>query len=108
LALSTIGLSSTAEAKTVLDASARCFLIGLEEPGGWQQTIKIKPQKALSDKAGDLVQVTALEHGTKAVNPPLGLLQSTDGFCHLHQPRKPTGYKRHDSDQFGGNKLRHV
>jgi len=45
LALSTIGLSSTAEAKTVLDASARCFLIGLEEPGGWQQTIKINPKK---------------------------------------------------------------
>jgi hypothetical protein len=79
LALSTIGLSSTAEAKTVLDASARCFLIGLVEPGGWQQTLKIKPQKALSDKAGDLVQVTALEHGTKAVNPPLAYYNPLTG-----------------------------
>ncbi len=79
LAISAIGLSSTVEAKTVLGSNARCFLIGREAPGGWRETLKIKPRKALSGKAGDMVQVTALEHGTKAVNPPAGYYNELTG-----------------------------
>ena len=70
-AISAIALSSAVEAKTVLSAKERCFQIGQTEAGGWNEVLKIKPQQALTDKPGAVVEVVGLEHGSKAVNPPL-------------------------------------
>jgi hypothetical protein len=64
-------LSSMVEAKTVLGAKERCFLFGRTEVGGWKEVLKIKPQQALSDKRGAIIEVVGLEHGSKVGTPPL-------------------------------------
>ena len=69
--VASIGLSSAVEAKTVLSAKERCFQFGRTEPGGWNEVLKIKPQQALSDKRGAIIEVVGLEHGSKTVTPPL-------------------------------------
>ena len=69
--IAAIGLSTAVEAKTVLSAKARCFQIGGTVIGGWDTVLKIKPQQALTDKRGAIVEVVGLEHGSKTVNPPL-------------------------------------
>lgn len=74
-----IALSSVVEAKTVLSAKERCFQIGQTEAGGWAETLKIKPQQALSGKYGAVVEVVGLEHGSKAVNPPVNYYNQLAG-----------------------------
>jgi hypothetical protein len=70
-----ITLSSAVEAKTVLSKKERCFSIG-DPPGdppsagGWIQLLKIKPQQALTDKQGTVVETVALVRGAKPVYPP--------------------------------------
>ena len=66
-----IAFASVVEAKTVLSAKERCFQIGQPAIGGWNEKLKIKPQQALTDKPGAVVEVVGLDHGSKAVNPPL-------------------------------------
>jgi hypothetical protein len=66
-----MGLSSVVEAKTVLSAKERCFQVGQTVAGGWNETLKIKPQQSLSGKYGAVIEVVGLEHGSKAVSPPL-------------------------------------
>lgn len=67
----TIVLSSAVEAKTVLSAKERCFQVGEPLNGGWRETLKIKPQQALTDKKGAVIETVGLAHGTKPVFPPL-------------------------------------
>jgi hypothetical protein len=69
--IAAITLSSIVEAKTVLSAKERCFQVGGTPPGGWSQTLKIKPQQALTDKKGAVVETIGLAHGSKAVEPAL-------------------------------------
>ena len=52
----TIVLSSAVEAKTVLSAKERCFQVGEPLNGGWRETLKIKPQQALTDKRGAVIE----------------------------------------------------
>jgi hypothetical protein len=64
-------LSSVVEAKTVLSAKERCFQVSQSASGGWNEVLKIKPQQALTDKKGAVIETVGLEHGSKAVIPPL-------------------------------------
>lgn len=66
-----MALSSVVEAKTVLSAKERCFQVGQPPSGGWNEVLKIKPQQALTDKRGAIVEVVGLEHGSLPVFPPL-------------------------------------
>lgn len=64
-----IALSTSVSAKTVLSAKQRCFQIGESVVGGWNETLKIKPQQALKDNPGAIVESVGLIHGNKAVYP---------------------------------------
>jgi hypothetical protein len=74
-----ISLSTSVEAKTVLSAKERCFQVGETAIGGWGTVLKIKPQQALTDKPGAVVEVVGLEHGSKPVNPPLNYYNQLAG-----------------------------
>lgn len=74
-----MSLYTTAEAKTVLSAKERCFQVGETAIGGWATVLKIKPQQALTDKRGAVVEVVGLEHGSKPVNPPLNYYNQLAG-----------------------------
>ena len=66
-----IALSTAVEAKTVLSAKERCFQVGEILNGGWRETLKIKPQQALTDKKGAVIETIGLAHGSKVVVPVL-------------------------------------
>ena len=84
--LSSLGMTSTLEAKTLLSKKERCFKVGVAAPGGWNQTLKIKPQQALTDKKGAVVETVALEHGTKAVDQPLNYYNQFAGAASYLPP----------------------
>lgn len=67
----TVTLSPVVDAKTVLGTKQRCFQIGASVPGGWNETLKIKPQQALKDNPAAIVESVGLIHGNKAVYPEL-------------------------------------
>lgn len=71
LSLAIIALSIPAEAGIVLSKGDKCFQLGQSSPGSMRKTLKIHTNYALTDRFGDLVQVSALEHGFQATNPPI-------------------------------------
>jgi hypothetical protein len=79
-------LSSQVEARTIVSADTRCFQIGDVIPGGWDRTLKIKMQQALSDKPGQIVHVDALELGFKATNPPIQYANQLTGSATIAPP----------------------
>ena len=66
-----MALSSVVEAKTVLSAKERCFRLGQQLEGGWNEVLKIRPQQALTDKKGAVIEVVGVSHGSRAVTPAL-------------------------------------
>jgi hypothetical protein len=84
--MASLGMASVVEAKTLLSKKERCFKIGDAEPGGWNQTLKIKPQQALSDKKGAIVETVALEHGSKVVGQPLNYYNQFAGAASYLPP----------------------
>lgn len=84
--ISTIILSSGVEARTALSARERCFQIGQPVPGGWNEVLKIKPQQALTDKPGALVETIGLVHGAKTPHPPLNYYNQFAGAASYIPP----------------------
>lgn len=77
--ISTVTLSSAADAKTVLSTKQRCFQVGESIAGGWNETLKIKPQQALKDNPAAIVESVGLIHGNKAVYPELNYYDQLAG-----------------------------
>lgn len=75
----TVTLSSVADAKTVLGTKQRCFQVGEPIAGGWNETLKIKPQQALKDNPAAIVESVGLVHGNKAVYPELNYYDQLTG-----------------------------
>ena len=71
--------TSLTEARVVLSAKDHCFQVGSVTDGGWNTIIKIKPQQALTEKVGAIIQVAGLEWGSKATNPPLNYYNQMTG-----------------------------
>lgn len=55
-------LAQTVEAKSVLGSKVQCYRINDGAAGGWTKTLKINPQKRLTEKYGVVVGVIGLEH----------------------------------------------
>jgi len=64
-----LAIAAPVTAKTVLKAEDVCFKVGVAQPGNWQETLKIRPEQALTDKLGVVVHVVALVHGSKGHEP---------------------------------------
>ena len=67
----TIAISPIIEAKTVLSAKERCFEILEVQNSRWFESLKIKPQQALTNKNGAIIEIVGLVHGRLNVNPTI-------------------------------------
>lgn len=76
-----------AEAKT-FGPKEQCFQVGKTETGGWNRTLKIKAQNKFSDNPNAVTPVVALEHGTKATNPPLDYYNDLTGSANYSKSRE--------------------
>jgi hypothetical protein len=66
-----MALSSVVEAKTVLSAKERCFWVGNPLLAGSGTFLKIKPEQALTDKRGAIVEIVGLQRNSAVVYPPI-------------------------------------
>lgn len=94
VALAAFGFCGVSQAGIVLGKGDKCFQLGQTMPGAMRKTLKIHTNNHLTDRFGDMVAVSALEHGFQATNPPnefLTQLSGTATFILAGAPQETNG-----------------
>jgi hypothetical protein len=81
-----LALSPSLSAKTVFSTRAHCFRMGELVPSGWNGNLKIKLQRKLTDRRGEIVEAVANIHGFKSVNPPINYYNQLIGAAGYISP----------------------
>ena len=79
-------LAPSLSAKTVFSTKAHCFQMGDVVPGSWNGNLKVRLQRKLTDKRGEMVEAVANIHGYKSVTPPMNYYNQLIGAAGYISP----------------------